>query len=58
MGRYELGEPAAAYAHYFAPVVEKAELCKRVVRSLEANPKRDVDSLLSSVLREQYASED
>ena len=38
VAEYELGKPSDAYAPYLAPLREKMELCKRIVRSLEANP--------------------
>ena len=35
---YELGEPSKVYAPLLAPLTEKAELCKRIVRSEPNQP--------------------
>ena len=52
LAEYELAEPAAPYAPYLAPMLEKVELCKRVVRALEASPAQTLPQLLAAVTTE------
>ena len=52
LAEYELAEPAAPYAPYLAPMLEKVELCKRVVRALEASPAQTLPQLLAAVAAE------
>ena len=49
LAEYELGEPAPAYVPLLRPLLEKLELCKRLVRSLESEPLLTEAQLLAAV---------
>ena len=51
-GQYELTTPSAQYAPFFAPVQEKVEVCKRLVRAVERSPALGKEELLAAVARD------